>query len=84
MSVLEAVLSDFSQMEAEMQSRDAEDRKDCEEAMKANEIEKAGRRQAVQVKTSEKKRWMGKIAPRSETKKNMEELDDLGVKPSLL
>merc|ERR1719335_1304971 len=71
-SILEAVNSDFAKMEAETKSQEAQDQKEYEESMKANEIEKAGREQEVSMKTSEKKRRVDKIAELSSTKKNVE------------
>merc|ERR1719478_850941 len=40
-SILEAVLSDFAKMEAETKSQEAQDQKEFEESMSANDIEKA-------------------------------------------
>merc|ERR1719377_61090 len=46
-SILEAVMSDFAKMESETKSQEAEDQAAYEQAMKANDIEKAGRTQEV-------------------------------------
>merc|ERR1719217_1865174 len=51
-SVLEAVLSDFSKMEAETKANEAEDQKEYEDTMKDNDIEKAGRTKEVEMKTA--------------------------------
>jgi len=69
-SVLEAVLGDFSKMEAETKSQEAEDQATFEEAKKSNAIEKAGRTQEVESKTAEKARRVDKVASLSGTKKN--------------
>jgi len=69
-SVLEAVSGDFSKMEAETKSQEAEDQAAFEESVKANQIEKAGRTQEVSMKTAEKARRVDKIASLSSTKKN--------------
>merc|ERR1719183_3058768 len=71
-SVLEGVLGDFSKMEAETKSQEAQDQKEYEEVVKANEIEKAGRTQEVQMKTAEKARRADKVATLSSTKKDTE------------
>jgi len=71
-SILEAVLSDFSKMEADTKSQEAQDQKEYEEAMKANDIEKAGRTQEVEMKNAEKARRVDKVASLSSTKKNVE------------
>jgi DNA repair exonuclease SbcCD ATPase subunit len=71
-SILEAVLSDFSKMEAETKSQEAQDQKEYDEEMSANEIEKADRTQEVEMKTAEKKRRADKIASLSGQKKNTE------------
>jgi hypothetical protein len=71
-TVLENVLSDFEKMEAETKSQDEVDQKEYEESMKANEIEKAGRKQEVEMKTAEKARRVDKIASLSGQKKNTE------------
>merc|ERR1719453_1813260 len=42
-SVLEGVLSDFSKMEADTKSQEAQDQKEFEDVIKTNQIEKAGR-----------------------------------------
>jgi hypothetical protein len=41
------VLSDFEKMEAETASHEAQDRKEYQDAMKSDEIEKTGRTQEV-------------------------------------
>merc|ERR1719331_3041198 len=71
-SILEAVLSDFAKMEAETKSQEAQDQKEYEEDIKANEIEKAGREQEVSSKTQEKARRSDKIASLNSQKKNVE------------
>jgi len=71
-SILEAVLSDFEKMEAETKSQEAQDQKEYEEAIKANEIEKAGREQEVQMKSQEKARRSDKITSLNGQKKNVE------------
>merc|ERR1719335_1351640 len=71
-SVLESVLSDFSKMEAETKANEAEDQKEYEEQMKANDIEKAGRTKEVEMKSAEKARRVDKIASLSSTKKDTE------------
>merc|ERR1719446_1016473 len=71
-SVLEGVLSDFEKMEAETKSQEAQDQKEFEESMKANDIEKAGRTQEVTMKTQEKARRTDKIASLNAQKKNVE------------
>merc|ERR1719488_295413 len=53
-------------------ANEAEDQKEYEDAMKANEIEKAGRTQEVEMKTAEKGRRVEKIASLSSQKKNTE------------
>merc|ERR1719488_336644 len=53
-------------------ANEAEDQKEYEDAMKANEIEKAGRTQEVEMKTAEKARRVEKIASLSSQKKNTE------------
>jgi len=70
-SVLEAVQSDFSKMEADSKSQEAEDQAAFDESMKANKIEKAGRTQEVEMKTAEKGRRVDKIASLSANKKNV-------------
>merc|ERR1719240_1127682 len=52
-SVLEGVLADFSKMEAETKSQEAQDQDKYEAAMKDNSIEKAEREQEVKMKTAE-------------------------------
>merc|ERR1740138_512879 len=71
-SVLEGVLGDFSKMEAETKSQEAQDQAEFEESVKANEIEKAGRSKEVQMKTAEKARRADKVATLSSTKKDTE------------
>jgi len=69
-SVLEGVLGDFSTMEAETNSQEAQDQKEFEDSMKSNSIEKAGRTQEVTMKTAEKARRSDKIASLSSTQKD--------------
>jgi chromosome segregation ATPase len=71
-SVLEGVLGDFSKMEAETKSQEAQDQKEYEEVVKSNEIEKAGRTQEVTMKTAEKARRADKVASLSSSKKDTE------------
>jgi hypothetical protein len=54
-SILEAVLSDFAKMEAETKSQEAQDQKEYEEDIKANEIEKATKGQDAKYKDKEAK-----------------------------
>merc|ERR1719162_2977992 len=60
-SVLEGVLSDFSKMEAETKSQEAQDQKEFEDVIKTNKIEKAGRSKEVEMKNAEKARRADKI-----------------------
>merc|ERR1719240_2245632 len=69
---IESVLSDFSKMEAETKANEAEDQKEYEESMSANDIEKAGRTKEVEMKTAEKARRVDKIASLNGQKKNTE------------
>merc|ERR1719331_1410758 len=69
-SVLEGVLGDFSKMEAETKSQEAQDQKEYEEVMKTNDIEKAERTQEVTMKTAEKARRADKVASLSSTEKD--------------
>jgi hypothetical protein len=71
-SVLEGVLGDFSKMEAETKSQEAQDQAEFEESMKSNSIEKAGRTQETTMKTAEKARRVDKVASLSSTKKDTE------------
>jgi len=71
-SILEAVQADFSKMEADTKAQEAQDQKEYEDAMKANDIEKAGRTQEVEMKTQEKARRTDKIVSLSGQKKNTE------------
>jgi len=71
-SILEGVNADFSKMESETKSQEAQDQEEYEAAMKDNSIEKAGREQEVKMKTAEKARRNDKIASLSSTKKNTE------------
>jgi len=71
-SILETVLSDFENMEADTKAQEAADQKEYEDAMKANDIEKAGRTQEVEMKTQEMKRRNDKIASLEGQKKNTE------------
>ena len=57
-------------MEAETASHEAQDRKEYQDAMKSNEIEKTGRTQEVEMKTQEKARRVDKIASLRRPKKN--------------
>jgi DNA repair exonuclease SbcCD ATPase subunit len=69
-TVLENVLSDFEKMEAETASQETVDQKEYEEAMKSNEIEKAGRLTEVEMKKAEKARRVDKIASLTSQKKS--------------
>merc|ERR1719253_2203335 len=69
-SVLEGVLADFSKMEAETKSQEAQDQDAFETDMKDNAIEKAERTQEVEMKTAEKARRADKIATLSGQKKD--------------
>jgi len=71
-SVLEEVQADYAKMEAETMAQEEEDQKEYDEAMKANKIEKAGREQEVEMKTSEKARRVEKISSLEGQKKNVE------------
>jgi DNA repair exonuclease SbcCD ATPase subunit len=71
-SILEGVQSDFAAMEAETKSQEAQDKKEYEEEMQANDIEKAGRTQEVTMKTQEKARRNDKIASLTSQKKDTE------------
>merc|ERR1719407_131609 len=71
-SILEAVLSDFEKMESETKAQEAEDQKAYDDSMSANDIEKAGREQEVEMKTQEKARRVDKIASLNGQKKNTE------------
>jgi len=71
-AILENVLGDFSKMEAETKSQEAQDQKMFEDEMKSNSIEKAERTQEVTMKISEKARRVDKIASLSSTKKGTE------------
>merc|ERR1719230_1718004 len=71
-AVLEECGSDFAKMEAETMANEAEDQEEYEQAMSANEQEKAGREQEVEMKTNEKARRNEKIASLSSQKKNTE------------
>jgi len=71
-SILEAVLGDFSKMEAETKSQEAQDQQEFDKSMSANDIEKAGRTQEVTMKTAEKGRRVEKIASLSSQKKDTE------------
>merc|ERR1719253_1948750 len=75
-SVLEGVLSDFSKMEADTKSQEAQDQDAFEQDMKDNAIEKAERTQEVKMKTAEKARRNDNIASLSSNQKNTQgELD---------
>merc|ERR1719157_327811 len=69
-SVLEGVLGDFSKMEAETKSQEAQDQSEFEESMKSSSIEKAERTQEAKMKTAEKARRTDKIASLSSTEKD--------------
>merc|ERR1719160_2079493 len=75
-SVLEGVLADFSKMEAETKSQEAQDQDKYEQTMKDNSIEKAERTQEVKMKSAEKKRRSEEVATLSSNQKNTQgELD---------
>jgi len=69
-SVLEGVADNFSKMEAETKSQEAQDQASYEEDMKASKIEKTGRAQEVQMKIAEKARRSDKINSLSSSKKD--------------
>jgi len=69
-SILENVMSDFSKMESETKSQEAQDQEEYEQAVNANKIEQAGRKQEVSMKTAEKARRVDKITSLSSQKKN--------------
>merc|ERR1719491_178989 len=69
-SVLEGVLGDFSKMEAETKSQEAQDQSELEESMKSSAIDSAGRTQEAKMKTAEKARRTDKIASLSSTLKD--------------
>jgi len=71
-SILEAVLGDFSKMEAETKSQEAQDQSEYDEAMSSHDIEKAERTQEAKMKTAEKARRADKIAELSSTQKDTE------------
>merc|ERR1719197_656683 len=71
-SILEAVLSDFEKMEAETKSQEAQDQKEYDQSMSANDIEKAEREQEVSMKTQEKARRSDKIVSLNGQKKDTE------------
>merc|ERR1719207_483711 len=75
-SVLEGVLADFSKMEADTKSQEAQDQDAYEQDMKDNAIEKAERTQEVKMKTAERARRSDNIATLSSNQKNTQgELD---------
>merc|ERR1719491_530194 len=69
-SILEAVLGDFSKMEAETVSQEAQDQQEYETSMKDNKIEKAERTQEVTMKVAEKARRTDKISSLAGTEKD--------------
>jgi uncharacterized coiled-coil protein SlyX len=69
-TMLENINADFSKMEAETKSQEQVDQKEFEEAMKANDIEKAGRTQESEMKSAEKARRTEKIADLNSSKKD--------------
>merc|ERR1719157_22432 len=69
-SVLEGVLGDFSKMEAETKSQEAQDQSEFEESMKSSAIDSAERTQEAKMKTAEKARRTDKIASLSSTLKD--------------
>jgi len=71
-SVLEGVLADFSKMEAETKSQEAQDQSEYDQSMSDNDIEKAERVQEAKMKTAEKARRADKIASLSSTQKDTE------------
>merc|ERR1719502_2345448 len=75
-SVLEGVLADFSKMEADTKSQEAQDQDTYEQTMKDNSIEKAERTQEAKMKAAEKKRRSEEVATLSSNQKNTQgELD---------
>jgi len=71
-SVLEGVLGDFTKMEAETKSQEAQDQDEYDKSMSSHDIEKAERTQEVKMKTAEKARRSDKIASLSSTQKDTE------------
>jgi hypothetical protein len=71
-SVLEGVLADFSKMEAETKSQEAQDQEEYDQSMSSHDIEKAERVQEAKMKTAEKARRADKIASLSSTQKDTE------------
>jgi len=70
LSLLEAVLSSFSKMEAETVSQEAQDQKEFEVSMKDNKIKRAEKKKEIDVKTAEKSRRLERITSLSGTKTN--------------
>jgi len=71
-SVLEGVLSQFSTMEAETASQEAEDQKEYEITVSDNKIKLAELRQEIEEKTQEKKRRVDRVNSLTGQKKNVE------------
>jgi len=69
-SVLEGVLGDFTKMEAETVSQEAQDQSEFDDSMKSSAIDSAERTQEAKMKTAEKARRVDKIASLSSTKKD--------------
>jgi len=69
-TVLENVMSDFAEMEAETKSSEEIDQQEYEQSIKDNEIEKARRTQEVEMKSNEKERRVEKIASLESKKKD--------------
>merc|ERR1719199_916699 len=69
-TVLENINADFSKMEAETKSQEQVDQKEYEEAMKANDIEKARRTKEAEMKNAEKARRTEKIGSLQASKKD--------------
>jgi len=73
LSLLEAVLSSFSKMQAETTSQEAQDQKEFEVSMKDNQIKRAEKKKEIEVKTAEKSRRAERITSLSGTKKNTQD-----------
>jgi len=69
-TVLENINANFAKMEAETKSQEQVDQKEYEEAMKANDIEKARRTKESEMKNAEKSRRVEKTASLESSKKD--------------
>merc|ERR1719235_846220 len=77
-SVLEAVMEDFSKMEAETTSQEVTDQREYEEAMRDNKIERARRRKESDMKANEIQRHIDKINVLESSEKNLNAEYDSG------